>query len=58
MQCCFVYTVTGEAASVMNEFAFSFRPTRKDQQVGGGDMLMFHVDVNMKLLATLSFERH
>ncbi len=31
-----------------NEFAFSFRPTRKDQQVG--NMLMFHVDVNMKRL--------
>ncbi len=30
-----------------NEFAFSFRPTRKDQQVGG-NMLMFHVDFNMK----------
>ncbi len=32
-----------------NEFAFSFRPTRKDQQVGG-NMLMFDVHVNMKSL--------
>ncbi len=53
-----------------NEFAFSFRPMRKDQQVGG-NMLIFHVDVNMKRLGirfkkttrfndselTLSFER-
>ncbi len=32
-----------------NEFAFSFRPTRKDQQETS-NMLMFHVDVNMKRL--------
>ncbi len=51
-----------------NEFAFSFRPTRKDQQVGS-NMLMFHVDLNTKRLglvlittgfndseSTLSFE--
>ncbi len=30
-----------------NEFAFSFRPTQKDQQVGG---LMFHVDGNANQL--------
>ncbi len=54
----FVYSVTGETAILplqkrhlvtKNELAFSFRPRRKDQQVGG-NMLMFHVDVNMKRL--------
>ncbi len=50
----FVYSVTGETVILShlvtkNEFAFSFRPRRKDQQVGG-NMLMFHVDVNMKRL--------
>ncbi len=49
-----------------NEFAFSFRPTRKDQQVGG-NMLMIHVDVKQGFVlktthfndseSTLSFER-
>ncbi len=43
-QCCFVYSVAGETAILQlqkrhlvakNEFAFSFRPTSKDQQVGG-----------------------
>ncbi len=40
-QCCFVYSVTRETALqnrhlvAKNEFAFSFRPKRKDQQVGG-----------------------
>ncbi len=40
-----------------NEFAFSFKPTRKSSfprsartTSGGGNMLMFHVDVNMKRL--------
>ncbi len=50
----FVYCVTGETAVLpclvtKNELAFSFRPRRKDQQVGG-NMLMFHVDVNMERL--------
>ncbi len=57
-QCCFVYSVTGETAVfnaptahlvAKNEFVFSFRPMRKYQQVGG-NMLMIHVDVNMKRL--------
>ncbi len=54
----FVYSVTGETAILKlqkrhlvakNEFAFSFRPKRKDQQVAG-NMLIFHVDVKMKRL--------
>ncbi len=49
-----------------NEFAFSFRPMRKDQQVGG-NMLMIHDDIKQGLVlkttrfndseSTLSFER-
>ncbi len=49
-----------------NEFAFSFRPMRKDQQVGG-NMLMFDDDVKQGLVlkttrfndseSTLSFKR-
>ncbi len=40
VQCYFVYSVTVETAPkahlvAKNEFAFSFRPMRKDQQVGG-----------------------
>ncbi len=43
-QCCFVYSVTAETAIfklqkrhlvAKNELAFSFRPMRKEQQVGG-----------------------
>ncbi len=72
-----MYSVTGKLLFyapkrhlvAKNEFTFSFRPTRKDQQVGG-NMLMFHVDFNMKQFgiclktthfndsdSTLSFER-
>ncbi len=51
-QCCFA--LPGKPICVLlqkrhlvakNEFAFSFRPTWKDQQVGG-NMLMFHADIN------------
>ncbi len=54
----FVYSVTRETAILSlqkwhlvakNELAFSFRQTQKDQQVGG-DILLFHVDFNMKRL--------
>ncbi len=53
-QCCFVNSVTGETLQkrhlvAKNQLAFSFRPMRKDQQVGS-NMLMFHVEVNMKCL--------
>ncbi len=43
------FTLQKQPLVAKNEFAFSFRPTRKDQQVGS-NMLMFHVDVNMKRL--------
>ncbi len=34
-QCCFVYSVTVDTATLLlHEFVFSFRPA-KDQQVGG-----------------------
>ncbi len=69
-QCCFVYSVTGETAIfnppkvhlvAKNEFAFSFRPTRKSS-FQAGNMLKFHVDVNLLTRfndseSTLSFER-
>ncbi len=51
-QGCFVYSVTWRNCYITapqvakNEFAFSFRPMRKEKQVGG-NMQMFHVDVNI-----------
>ncbi len=60
LQCCFVYSVTGETAIfntpkghlvAKNELAFSFRATQvcaRNKWVG--NMLMFHVGINMKRL--------
>ncbi len=39
-----ILTLQKQHLVAKNEFAFSFRPMRKDQQVGG-NMLMFHVDM-------------
>ncbi len=56
--CCFVYSVTGETTILplqkqhlvaKNELTFSFRPREKTNK-WAGNMLMFHVDVNMKWL--------
>ncbi len=38
-----ILTLQKQHLVAKNEFAFSFRPMRKDQQVGG-NMLMFHVE--------------
>ncbi len=56
-----MYSVTEETAILplqkqhileKNEFAFSFRLTWKDQQ-GAGNMLMIHVNLNMKRIGII-----
>ncbi len=49
---CLFFPLQKQHLVAKNEFAFSFRPTRKDQQVGG-NMLMFDVHVNMKSLGVV-----